>query len=141
MTNDVVSSVWPILHYDNTRAALSYFVNVLGFEKILAVEDEQGDVVHAELAWPGGGMFVFGSTKHTGSVHGNMRPGNTAMYVMTDDVESVHQRVLKYNGEVVNPPQETEFGSGVRAYAFTTSDPEGNLWTFGDYHGIKRARQ
>ncbi|NUS72296.1 MAG: glyoxalase [Corynebacteriales bacterium] len=131
MTNDAVSSVWPILHYDDTHSALSYFVNVLGFQQIIAAEDEHGDIGHAELAWPGGGRFVFGSTKHTESIHGHMRPGNNAMYVITDDVDSVYQRVLEYKGEIVHAPRETQFGSGAQAYTFTTRDPEGNLWTFG----------
>lgn len=129
------SSVWPILHYDDTRAALRFLVEVIGFRKAVAAADEEGDIIHAELRWPGGGALVFGSTKHTASVHGQMTAGAGALYVITDDVDGIHEQVRSAGGDVVEAPHETEFGSGAQSYAFTTRDPEGNLWTFGTYRG------
>ena len=79
-------TVWPILHYDDTGAALRFLVDAFGFRVALAVDDEDGDVIHAEMRWPDGGAVVFGSTKHTDSIHGQMRPGTSACYVVTDDV-------------------------------------------------------
>ena len=99
---------------------------------------EQGEIIHAELSWPGGGSVVFGSTKHTDSVHGAMRPGTAAVYVFTDVVDAVYNRVHHAEcGTVVRPPSKTQFGSGVDTYAFTAGDPEGNLWTFGTYRGSR----
>lgn len=135
MSDGPLSSVWPILHYRDTRMALRFFVDVLGFHQAVAIADEEGDIVHAELRWPGGGAFVFGSTKHTDGVHGHMSPGSNAMYVITADVDAVYQRVQQAGSDVLNPPHETQFGSGATAYAFTAQDPEGNLWTFGTYRG------
>ncbi|MBH1938044.1 VOC family protein [Streptomyces sp. AV19] len=130
-----VSSVWPILHYDDTRAALRFLVDVLGFAEVVATPDEHDGIGHAELRWPGGGVLVFGSTRHTDSVHGRMRAGTGAVYVVADDVDAVHRRVREAGGEILEPPHDTEFGSGARAYTFTVKDPEGNLWTFGTYRG------
>lgn len=135
MSASSVSSVWPILHYDDTRAALRFFVDVFGFQEAVAIADDEGDIIHAELRWPGGGAFLFGSTKHVDSVHGGMGAGANAMYVITDEVDAVHRRVQAAGGKVVNAPHETQFGSGARAYAFSTYDLEGNLWTFGTYRG------
>ncbi|WP_258958037.1 VOC family protein [Streptomyces leeuwenhoekii] len=129
------SSVWPVLHYDDTRAALRFLVGVLGFEQAVAVPDEHGEIGHAELRWPGGGALVFGSTRHTDSVHGRMRAGSSAVYVVSDDVDAVHQRVVDAGGVVLEAPRETRFGSGAAAYVCTVQDPEGNLWTFGTYCG------
>jgi uncharacterized glyoxalase superfamily protein PhnB len=132
-----MSSVWPVLHYDDTRAALRFLVETLGFHEVLAVPDEDGDIVHVELSWPGGGSVVFGSTKHTDSVHGAMKPGTTACYVVTDDADAVHDRVCRSEGgAVVRAPSETRFGADADVYAFTARDPEGNLWTFGTYRGV-----
>ncbi|BCK73714.1 hypothetical protein Srufu_076670 [Streptomyces libani subsp. rufus] len=64
------SSVWPVLHYDDMRAALRFLVDVLGFAEVVAAPDEHGGIGHAELRWPGGGALVFGSPRHTDSVHG-----------------------------------------------------------------------
>ncbi|GAU66951.1 hypothetical protein SSP35_04_00300 [Streptomyces sp. NBRC 110611] len=130
------SSVWPVLHYDDTGTALRFLVDVLGFVEVVAAPDEHGGIGHAELRWPGGGALVFGSTRHTDSVHGRMRAGTSAVYVVADDVDAVHQRVREAGGEILEPPHDTEFGSGARAYAFTVRDPEGNLWTFGTYRGV-----
>ncbi|MCM8555512.1 VOC family protein [Streptomyces sp. STCH 565 A] len=129
------SSVWPVLHYDDTRAALRFLVDVLGFERAVIAADEHGEIGHAELRWPGGGALVFGSTRHTDSVHGRMRAGSSAVYVVSDDVDAVHQRVVDAGGEVLETPHETRFGSGAAAYVCTVQDPEGNLWTFGTYRG------
>ncbi|MDQ0687186.1 putative glyoxalase superfamily protein PhnB [Streptomyces achromogenes] len=129
------SSVWPVLHYDDTRAALRFLVDVLGFAEMVAAPDEHGGIGHAELRWPGGGALVFGSTRHKDSVHGGMRAGTSAVYVVSDDVDAVHQRVVDAGGEVLEPPHETRFGSGAAAYVCTVQDPEGNLWTFGTYRG------
>ncbi len=136
MSSDAsVSSVWPVLHYDDTESALRFLVDVLGFAEVVAARDEHGVVGHAELRWPGGGALVFGSTRHTDTVHGVMRAGTSAVYVVSDDVDAVHRRVVAAGGEVLEPPHETQFGSGAAAFVCTVRDPEGNLWTFGTYRG------
>lgn len=130
-----MSSVWPVLHYDDTGRALRFLVDVLGFTQVVAAPDEHGEIGHAELRWPGGGALVFGSTRHADSVHGAMRAGTSAVYVVSDDVDAVYRRVRDVGGEVLEPPHETRFGSGASAYVCTVQDPEGNLWTFGTYRG------
>ncbi|MBA0052700.1 glyoxalase [Streptomyces sp. AJS327] len=140
MTHATSSPIWPVLHYDDTNAALRYLVDVLGLDEIIAVPDDEGDVVHAELGWSGGGALVLGSTKHTDSVHGGMRAGTSAVYLATDTVDAVdavHARVREAGGHVAEPPHDATFGSGAASYTFTTSDPEGNLWTFGTYRGAR----
>ena len=135
MSSAPAPTVWPVLHYDDTNAALVFLVEAFGFEAALAVRDDEGDVIHAEMRWPDGGALVFGSTKHVDSVHGEMRAGTSACYVITDDPEAVFERAAAANAEIVERPHETAFGSGVPTRAFTARDPEGNLWTFGTYRG------
>jgi len=128
-------TVWPVLHYDDTEAALRFLVDGLGFREALAVRDRDGDIVHAELRWPQGGAVVFGSTKHVDGVHGETRAGESACYLVADDVDAVFERVALAGAEAVEAPHETSFGSGVPTRAFTVRDPEGNLWTVGAYRG------
>jgi uncharacterized glyoxalase superfamily protein PhnB len=128
-------TVWPVLHYDEPDRALRFLVEAFGFRVALAVRDEDGDVVHTELRWPAGGAVVFGSTRHTDGVHGALRPGTGAVYVVADDVDAIHERAVAAEADVVQPPHTTAFGSGVATRAFTARDPEGNLWTFGSYRG------
>lgn len=135
MPNTPEPTVWPVLHYDDTAAALRFLADAFGFREALVTSDDQGEVVHAELRWPDGGAVVFGSTKHIDGVHGQMRAGASAAYVVAHDVDAIHQRALRASAEIVEPPHDTKFGSGVRTRAFTAQDPEGNLWTFGTYRG------
>lgn len=128
-------TVWPVLHYDDTNAALRFLVDAFGFRAAIAVRDDDGDVIHAEMRWPAGGAVVFGSTKHVESVHGEMGAGTSACYVVADDLDAVFKRADSARAEIVAPPHETTFGSGAQTRAFTARDPEGNLWTFGDYRG------
>lgn len=128
-------TVWPVLHYDDTATALRFLVDAFGFRAALVVSDGDGDVVHAEMRWPAGGAVVFGSTKHVDSVHGQMPAGTGACYVATDDVDTVFERAVRTNAEIVERPHRTAFGSGVPTRAFTARDREGNLWTFGTYLG------
>lgn len=133
MPIDAASSLWPILHYDDPEAAHAFLVDVLGFREAVVIRDEQADIVHAELRWPGGGTLLVGGTKHTGGVHGGLKAG--ALYLVTDDVDRIHERVVAAGGAVVRPPTVTEFGAGGPTYAFSARDPEGNVFTFGTYRG------
>jgi uncharacterized glyoxalase superfamily protein PhnB len=124
-----------VLHYDDAATALRLLVDAFGFRAAAAVRDCDGDVIHAEMRWPEGGAVVFGATKHVDGVHGQMRAGSSACYVVTDDVDAVFERAVAANAEIVGRPHETAFGSGVPTRAFTARDREGNLWTFGTHRG------
>ncbi|MGH4010236.1 MAG: VOC family protein [Pseudonocardiaceae bacterium] len=129
-------TVWPILHYDDTEAARLSLLNVLGFREAVVARDDHGEIIHAELRWPDGGTVLSGSAKHAESVHGHLRPGTSAMYIPTQDVDEIHQRAQRAGAQILHPPNHTQFGSGAKAYAFTLKDPEGYLWTFGTYTGV-----
>ena len=89
--------------------------------------------MHAELAWPGGGSVLIGGTKHTDSVRGGFKVG--AVYVVTDEVEALHSRLLAAEVDVVAAPHVTKFAAGGPTTACAARDPEGNLWTFATRHG------
>jgi uncharacterized glyoxalase superfamily protein PhnB len=128
-------AVWPILHYEDTQRALSFLTGALGFEAGAVVRNENGVVVHAELHRPNGGSLVLGWAGRGEGVHEDLRIGAAALYVPTDEVEAAYERARAAGAEIVQPPHETEFGTGVPTRAFTAVDPEGNLWTFGTYRG------
>jgi uncharacterized glyoxalase superfamily protein PhnB len=128
--------VWPILHYDDSHAARRFLVDVLGFGEVTVVVGEQDEIAHGELRWPTGGSLVFGWTGHHDSVHGGLPTGSNAIYLVTDDVDAIHDRAVAAGAAVANAPHRTAFGSGGEAYAATVRDPAGNLWTVGTYRGL-----
>lgn len=115
MVADPLSSLWPILHYDGPEAARRFLVEVVGFREGVVVRDDGDDIVHAELRWPGGGVLLFGDTKHVDGVHAGLRAA--ALYLVTDDVDAVHRRVRDAGAEIVVAPHATEFGAGGPTYA------------------------
>ena len=133
MSDGAPSSLWPILHYDDPERARDFLVDVVGFREAVVVRDDVGDIVHAELRWPGGGALLFGGTKHVDGVHGGLKAG--ALYLVADDVDAVHRRVREAGAHVVQEPHATEFGAGGATRAFSVRDTEGNLLTVGTYRG------
>jgi uncharacterized glyoxalase superfamily protein PhnB len=133
MTTTPQPTIWPALRYDDTPGGLRFLADVLGFRETLVVPDDAGGITHAELRWRDGGAVMIGSTKHCDGVHSATVAGATSVYVVTDDVDAVHQRCVSAGANVVAGLEDTDSGS----HTFTVRDPEGNLWTFGTYRGAK----
>ena len=112
---DTRTHIWPCFLYDDARAAIRFLVDVLGFTEAVVYGD--GDRVdHAELRWPEGGGVMLGVG---------------AAYVVTDDPDMIHERVVAAGGNIVHPLQDEDYGSR----GFTCRDPEGVHWSFGTYSG------
>jgi uncharacterized glyoxalase superfamily protein PhnB len=124
-------AVWPTLRYDDAPTGLRFLVDVIGFRETLVVPDGDGDITHAELRWPEGGAVMLSSAKRCGAAHSASSVGATAVYVVTDQVDAVHQRCLSAGADIASGPADTDYGSN----AFSVRDPEGNLWTVGTYRG------
>ena len=131
-------TVWPTLRARDARALIRFLVDAFGFEEVVVWGDQpdgSGDVVHAELAWPAGGGVMLGSVREGGIW--TVQPGTTGCYVVTDDPDGVHDRAASAGAEVVQPLNDTDYGSR----EFTARDPEGNLWSFGTYRGQPRGAE
>lgn len=76
---------------------------------------------------------MLGSYKPDGEWH--REPGTAGFYVVTDQVDEVHARVLAAGARVISEPSSTDYGS----YGFACVDPEGNHWSFGTYRGEPRS--
>jgi uncharacterized glyoxalase superfamily protein PhnB len=55
----------------------------------------------------------------------------TGEYIVTADPNALYERVRAHDADVIRPLAETDYG----ALEFAVRDPEGNLWSFGDYRG------
>jgi uncharacterized glyoxalase superfamily protein PhnB len=125
-------TVWPTLKAHDAQALIRFLVDAFGFEATAVYAD--GDVVaHAQLDWPEGGGIMLGS--HTPEAVWSRTPGTAGSYVVTEQVDAVHARALGAGAEIVRPPDDTDYG----AREFMARDPEGNLWSFGNYRGEPRS--
>lgn len=121
--------MWLTLQAHNAPKLIDYYVDTFGF--VVAARYGDGETVaHAQLMWPeGSGGIMLGS--HKPGAEWCREPGTAGGYIVTADPDSLYERVLQRKAEIVRPLGDTDYG----AREFTVCDPEGNLWSFGDYRG------
>jgi uncharacterized glyoxalase superfamily protein PhnB len=116
-------TIFPEVHYEDPKRALSFLTEAFGFEKILEVPAPQGGVTHAELKLGDGVVFV-----GTAPTEGQWKGLRELVCAYVDDVDRHYLRATA-GGVSAAAPQDTPFGA--RQYA--TTDPEGLTWLFGTY--------
>ncbi len=132
MSDTPTPSVWPGLLCTDARAMIRFLVDAFGFVETIVVPGERdGEVMHAEVRWPEGGIVMIGSDDRRGEFAEHNRPGTNSYYVVTDHPDDVHARAAAAGVPVVRDMEDTDYGSR----GFTARDPEGNLWSFGTYRG------
>jgi uncharacterized glyoxalase superfamily protein PhnB len=133
MTSAPDPSVWPVLTYDDARAALGFLRDAFGFE-LIAAYARDGDpsiIEHAEMRWPLGGGVMLGTAATDDTAFGSRATGNDCVYVVCDGPDSLLERAVAAGASVVRDIADEDYGSR----GFTVADPEGNLWSFGTYRG------
>lgn len=123
------------LGYRNAQEAISFLVDVLGFEKLAVYSGPAKDMIaHAELQWPeGGSVTLYSSEPGKNSVSSlaqlAAQEGGYPAYSVhldTADPKVVYDRVNKAGAKVVREMRETPLGTG-----FIVADPEGLYWSIG----------
>lgn len=123
--------IWPTLRYDDARAAITWLVDVLGFEET-AVYGEGDRVDHAQLNRQGGGGVMLGSVRDDGPA--SVPPGVGSIYVVIDtddELSRIHDRVRAADAVVTRELRTEEYGGS----GFVCRDPEGVYWSLGTYRG------
>jgi uncharacterized glyoxalase superfamily protein PhnB len=115
----------PTLRYDDAKAAIDFLETAFGFERKAVMETDDGKIGHAELTH-GRGMVMVGSR---GLGEKQFENGHTSTYVVVGDVDALHERARAAGAEVTRELQDMDYGSR----EFSTTDTEGNVWTFGTY--------
>ncbi|MEV6418692.1 VOC family protein [Streptomyces sp. NPDC051662] len=124
-----VPSICPTILYRDARAAIGTLKDAFGFTELRAYEDEDGMVLHAELAY-GNGLVMLGSKGRAGVFAKTMGDaGPAGVYVVVEDVDAHHARAVEHGVEILMAPADQDYGS--RDYM--ARDAEGNIWSFGTY--------
>ena len=150
---------WPrisqSIYYEDPHAAIDWLCAAFGFELVLKVEGDQGEVVHSELRFGEGLIMVGGSERDAASHHAHEKDNkegeqdkeawrglqkspkalagvNTqSACVFVDDVDAHCERARAHGGVVVREPITSDYGEEYwsdRAYG--VCDLEGHLWWF-----------
>jgi uncharacterized glyoxalase superfamily protein PhnB len=122
-----MQSIFPVLKYDDARAAIQFLEAAFGFERHAVYDGEDGGVAHAELRL-GDEYVMLGSTSE-GDDRFNQGAGRYSLYVVVDDPDAHLARAKEAGASIERELTDQDYGS--REY--TARDPEGNLWSFGTY--------
>ncbi len=128
-------TVIPSAAYKDANAAIEWLKRVLGFTEHAVYRTPDGAVQHAELLF-GNGMFMLGTVGLNAETAGlNTTPaecgGRTTggSYLIVKDCTPVWERAKAAGAEIVLPLRTMSYGG----QAFTVRDPEGQMWSLGEY--------
>jgi uncharacterized glyoxalase superfamily protein PhnB len=128
------STIMPALRYRDAHAAIDWLCTVLGFERNVVFEGENGTVGHAQLTL-NGGMIMLGSARDDGYGRGFKSPDELggvetrSAYVVVANADAVLARAVAAGATIFRPIEDTPYGSR----EFGVRDPEGHSWSVGTY--------
>lgn len=127
----------PATRYRDPEAALRFLRDVLGLEEHAVYRSDNGTIQHAQMR-AGAGIMMFGPP-NDGPFERFMADPNdiggretTTIYAVVPDVAARHARAVAAGADILLPLKEQDYGG----QAFTVADPEGHIWTFGDYDPV-----
>ena len=131
----------PSLRYKDAHAAIAWLEKAFGFVRHAVYDGPDGTVAHAELTL-GSGMIMLGSASNPGpnakfyatpaEIDGRV---TSPLYLIAADCEPVYANAKAAGAEVVMELKTMDYGGK----AFTVRDPEGYLWSVGEYDPWKRS--
>ena len=125
-----MQTIFPILRYNDARAAIRWLCSAFGFVESFSVPESGLYVRHAQLKL-GGNLIMVGTVRPDDGIASPQVIGSAtqmlAVYVEDPDAHCARARAAGAN--ILYPPTDTDFGS--REYH--ASDLQGHLWTFGTY--------
>jgi uncharacterized glyoxalase superfamily protein PhnB len=117
--------LWQCIAFRDADRMIEW-LRAIGFTEHATFRDDDGNVVHAEWLWPGGGGLMFGSQRDDSPLH---EPGKADTYLVTDDPDRVFDAAVAAGATVQRPVVDQDFGGR----GGSVIDPEGNHWSFGSY--------
>lgn len=138
--NPAGSTIIPSLRYRDAHHMIGWLCTALGFTRNAVFDGPNGTVAHAQLTFgkPGAatGMIMLGSHDNGGELSSHMiQPDATGgretvlVYLITADAATLFAQAIAAGAEVVAPLRTMDYGGG----AFSVRDPEGHIWSVGEY--------
>lgn len=127
---NLLPNIFPSLYYRDASAAIEWLARAFGFEKRMAVVDDDGSILHSELTLGPGVIMVGTARPERGCLSPLDLAGvNQGLCVRVDDPDAHCARAKAAGAEITRELRDEEYGS--RGYM--AKDLEGNTWYFGTY--------
>jgi uncharacterized glyoxalase superfamily protein PhnB len=128
-------TVIPSVLFRDANAGIEWLKKALGFTEHAVYRDGDGNVQHAELLF-GNGMLMVGTaglnsqTAAWMALPSEVGGKNTGgSYLIVKDCTPVWEQAQAAGAEVMLPLRTMDYGG----QAFTVRDPDGHLWSLGEY--------
>lgn len=128
----------PATRYRDCEVALDFMKTVLGLREHAVFRDDDGRIVHGQMDL-GGGLMMFGPPQDSAFDGFMVDPSETGgretttIYAVVSDIEAAYERASDTcgakGGRILLPLEEQGYGGR----SFSLADPEGHVWTLGDY--------
>ena len=125
-----MQTIFPLLRYDDARAAIRWLCATFGFVELFSVPPSGPFVRHAQLRL-GTNIVMLGSVRPDDGMTSPRRSGvvTQALCVYVDDLDAHFERARSAGAEITAPLADTDFG----AREYHVRGLEGHPWTFGTY--------
>jgi uncharacterized glyoxalase superfamily protein PhnB len=128
-----LQSIYPVVRYNDAKAAIQWLTSVLGFEENVVYPGEGESIAHAQLQL-GGDIIMLGSAKDDAYGNGPKNPGGMTrgVYIALENptaIGAAYARAEAAGAEIIRKLEDTDYGSR----EFGVCDPEGHVWSFGTY--------
>lgn len=114
--------------YKDPLAALDWLAQAFGFERVMAITDADGHLVHAEMRF-GDGYVMIGAewAEHVASPLSTGGKVTQSQHVHLKDGLDAHcARARAAGADILREPEDQFYGDRV----YSARDPEGHVWTF-----------
>jgi uncharacterized glyoxalase superfamily protein PhnB len=138
MTNvakNCTSTIIPSMRYRNAVAMIDWLVQAFGFEKKAVYINGDSLVAHAELTF-GNGLIMLGSVNNGSETAAHsVQPDEIGgretkgVNLIVSDCDTIYASAKAAGAEMVLDLRTVDYGGK----AFTCRDPEGHLWSIGEY--------
>jgi len=128
----------PANRYHDCDAALSFITGVLGLEEHAVYRAEGGEIQHAQVKL-GSGIMMFGPGSTASEFDRYLADpqeiggrATTTIYAVIgsqEELETLYSRVTEAGANILMPLAKQPYGGS----NFTVADPEGHIWSFGNY--------
>ena len=126
-----MQTIFPLLRYNDARAAINWLCAIFGFVELFSVPASGPIVRHAQLKL-GTNIIMLGSTREAEAdlqSPQTLGAATQALSVYVPELDAHYEQARSAGAEITSPLEATDFG----ARQYSVRDPEGHLWVFGTY--------
>lgn len=131
-------NLMPLMRYRDLAEAMIWLERAFGFEKQIAVSDNDGAAIYGQMTYRGS-LMMMGAVRDTDLDKLMRQPDEVgdvetqSCYIVVEDADAHYARAVEAGAEIVLEIKSD--GLGRRGYS--CRDPQGHIWNFGTYNPAK----